>query len=91
MAVLRARRGFGVILHAERRAVGEFKAAIAAVEQANMRRLRVGGKGRGVDREAVVHGCYLDRAVAEPLDRMVRAAVAWCIFSVRAPTASPSI
>ncbi len=65
-----------MILHAECGLVSEFEAAIAAVEQAGVRCLRVGGERGGVDRKAVVHAGNLNRAVAEPLHRMVRAAVA---------------
>ena len=64
-----------MVLHAEGGLVREFEAAIAAVEQAGVRRLGIGGQGRGVDRETVVHAGNLDRAVGKPLHRMVRAAV----------------
>ena len=65
-----------MILHRKGRLVAEFETAIAAVEQANMRCLRARRQGRGIDREAVVHAGNLYRAVAEPLHRMIRAAVA---------------
>ncbi|MEY3832889.1 MAG: hypothetical protein RLZZ130_367, partial [Pseudomonadota bacterium] len=55
MAVLRAGGGFGVILHRKRWLVGEFKTAIAAVEQADMRCLRVGGQGICIHGKAMVH------------------------------------
>ena len=65
-----------MVLHAEGGLVREFKAAIAAVEQADVRRRRVGGQGRGVHCKAVVHARDLDSAVAQALYRMVCAAVA---------------
>ena len=76
MAVLRAGGGFGVILHAECWLVAKFEAAIAAVEQADVRRRCVRGQGRGVYCKAVVHARDLDRTVAQALYRMVCAAVA---------------
>ena len=76
VAVLRAWAGFGVVLDAERAGVGQFEPAVAAVEQRHMRFARVGGEAFAFDREAVVHAGDLDAAVAQPLDWVVRAAVA---------------
>ena len=76
MAVARARRGLGMILHGEGRPVGERNAAIRAVEQRHMRFLGVRGQARPIDREAVVHRHDLDLAGGEVLHRMVRAVMA---------------
>src|ERR1700678_2658046 len=73
MAVARARRGLGMILHGEGWPVGKRNAAIRAVEQRHMRFLGIRGQARPIDREAVVHRHDLDLASGEVLDWMVRA------------------
>ena len=65
-----------MILYAERGLVGEFEAAVAAVEQRDMRCAGALWQRLGIDREAVVHAGDFDCAVAQPLDWMVRAAMA---------------
>ena len=65
-----------MVLHRKRGLVGEFEAAIAAVEQADMRGLSIGGQGCCVDCKTVVHAGDFDRTVAEAFDRMVCAAMA---------------
>ena len=65
-----------MILYAERWRIDQFKAAVAAVKQADMRCAGIRGQCLGVHREAVVHACNLDGTVAQPFDRVVRAAMA---------------
>ena len=63
MAVHWSRAGLGVVLHRERWLSGQFKTAIAAVKQADMRGRRARRQRRSVHGKAVVHAGDLDRAV----------------------------
>jgi hypothetical protein len=76
MAIHWPRAGFGVILYAERWAVGQLKPAITAVEQAGVRGFCVCWQSARIDREAVVHAGNFDCTVGQSLYGMVRAAVA---------------
>ena len=76
MAVARAGRSFGVILHREDRLAFELDAGIGAVEQRDMRLLGLGRERVAVDREAVVHRGDLDLAGGLVLHRMVGAVMA---------------
>src|SRR5258708_18303376 len=60
MAVARAGRGLGVVLHREDRPVLEGDAAIGAVEQGHVRLDRVCRHRRPIDRKAMVHGDDID-------------------------------
>src|SRR3954468_22025652 len=74
-AILRPRARFGVVLHAERRAVGQLDPAIASVEQRYVRFAHVIRHAFALDRETVVHAGDFDPPVGEALDRVVGAAV----------------
>src|SRR5437763_688354 len=74
--VLRPGARLGVILHAERRTIGQLDPAIAAVEQGNVSFPCVSRQITALDCEAVVHRRNLDPPVGEALDRVVGAAVA---------------
>ena len=93
VAVLRAGRGFGVVLHREDRLVLQAQAFVGAVEQRDVRRpRRPAGSASGIDDEAVVLAGDLDLAGGEVLDRMVGAAMAARpSSSVWPPSASASI
>ena len=69
-----------MILYRKCGLVGEFETAIAPVEEADMRCLSVSGQGICVHGKAVVHARDLNRAVAEALHGMVRAAMALMHF-----------
>src|SRR5690349_2234979 len=68
-AVLRAGAGFGVVLDTEGAFAGDGYAAIGAVEERDVGFLDARRQRGVVDREAVVHAGYLDRAVLQPLHR----------------------
>ena len=76
VAVGRAGRGLGVILHREGRLVGAAQALVGAVEQRDVRHLDVLGQRLGQDAEAVVLRGDLDLAGRQVLDRLVGAAMA---------------
>ena len=68
VAVLRARRGLGVILHAEHRPAFRRDAFVTIVEQADVRDFHVVGQTVGVDNKAVVLAGDLDLARHQVLD-----------------------
>ena len=76
VAVLRAGRGFRVVLHREHRLVLQLQPAIGAVEQRDVGLLDDLGQAFAVDGEAVIHRGDLDLAGGEVLHRMVRAVMA---------------
>src|SRR5215831_11476586 len=71
MAVARARRGFGMVLHREYGLVLERDAAIRAIEQRHMRLLAILRQRVLVHSEAVVHRGDLDLAGCEILHGMI--------------------
>src|SRR5437764_13434524 len=76
MTVLRAGRGFRVILHREDRLAVERQAAIRPVEQRDMGLDHPLGQAGAIDGEAVIHGSDLDLAGDKVLDRMIGAVMA---------------
>src|SRR5262244_2974667 len=76
MAVLRAGRGFRVILHGKDRAILHAETFVAAVEQRDVRDLDIGRQRFRDDDEAVVLAGDLDLAGGEVLDRMISTAMA---------------
>ena len=91
VAVARARRGLGVVLNREGRAVGQRDAAIRAVEQRDMGDARIGGQRGRVDRETVVHRNDLDLVRGVIHHRVVRAMVALRHLQRAGAEARPSI
>ena len=69
-----------MVLHREGGAVGERDAAIRAVEQRDMRFLRIGRQRRAIYRKTMVHRDNFNLVGGEILDRMVRAMVALMHF-----------
>ena len=80
MAVARAGRRLGMVLHRKRRAIGHFETAIRAVEQRTMRFPRIGGQTFRIDRETMVHRHDLDLAGGKVLHRVISAMVALVHF-----------
>ena len=74
--VVRAGARLRVALEAERRSVHEAETLQAAVEEGHVGHFRVGGKGRRIDREAVVLARDQHASRFNVLHRMVRAVVA---------------
>src|SRR2546421_9461124 len=80
MAVARARRRLGMVLHRKRRAIGHFETAIRTVEQRTMGFPCIGGQTSRIDRETMVHRHDLDLAGGKVLHRVIGAVMALAHF-----------
>ena len=80
MAVARAGRSLGMVLHRKRRAIGHLETAVRTVEQRPMSFPRIGGQTSRIDRKTMVHRHDLDLTGGKVLHRVIGAMMALVHF-----------